>query len=113
MHTSSSGAVYNLKIHLVIVTKYRHKVINREIHQKLQEIFRETCSKWECSLLEFNTELDHLHALIDINPRVTPTTKLSAMVAAPCRLIGGKIQLVARSSHLNPYQTWQQPFQCK
>ncbi len=31
MHKSPRVAVYNLKIHLVVVTKYRYKVINAPI----------------------------------------------------------------------------------
>ena len=87
MHKSSSGAVYSLKIHLVIVTKYRRKVINKEIHQRLKEIFEQTCLKWESECLEFNTEKDHLHALLDLNPKVTPCKLVNNLKTVSSRLI--------------------------
>ncbi len=66
----SGGTVYELSIHLVLVTKYRRKVINANILKRLEEIFTDTCAKWECNLLEFNGEADHVHLLIEINPKV-------------------------------------------
>ncbi|MCC5663466.1 transposase [Nostoc sp. CHAB 5784] len=37
-------AVYSLNIHLVLVTKYRRKVINQSMLLRLQEIFENTCT---------------------------------------------------------------------
>lgn len=70
MQKLSGGTVYNLSIHLVLVTKYRKKVISKAILKRLEEIFTNTCDKWECRLVEFNGEADHVHLLIDINPKV-------------------------------------------
>jgi len=87
MHKSSSGSVYSIKFHLVIVTKYRYKVINDEIHQRLNEIFEATCQKWECECLEFNSELDHVHALLDVNPKVAPSKLVNNLKTVSSRLI--------------------------
>lgn len=37
---------------------------------RLEAIFKDICLKWECELKEFNGEADHVHLLIDINPKV-------------------------------------------
>lgn len=87
MHKSSSGAVYSLKVHLVILTKYRYKVIDQALHQRLEEIFRQTCAKWDCQVQEFNTEADHLHALLDLNPKVTPYKLVNNLKTVSSRLI--------------------------
>ena len=58
MQKLSGGTVYNLSIHLVLVTKYRKKVISKAILKRLEEIFTNTCDKWECRLVEFNGEAD-------------------------------------------------------
>ncbi|MFC0907025.1 transposase, partial [Clostridium sp. MT-14] len=42
---------YSLKYHLVVVTKYRHKCINRDILNRLIEISNNTFNKWNCSIL--------------------------------------------------------------
>jgi putative transposase len=69
MQKLSGGTVYDLSIHLVLVTKYRKKVINAAMLKRLEEIFAETCKKWECELKEFNGEDNHCHLLIAINPK--------------------------------------------
>jgi putative transposase len=62
--------VYSLNYHLVLVTKYKNKCIDKAIFERLQEIFSTTLHKWECKLLEFNGEADHVHLLISTNPKV-------------------------------------------
>lgn len=69
--------VYSLTAHLVLVTKYRRKVINQPILDRLNEIFRNTLEKWDCQLVEFNGEADHVHLLIDYPPH----TQLSKLIA--------------------------------
>jgi putative transposase len=49
-------SVYKLTAHIVFVTKYRKKAINLARLIRLKEIFEETLNKWNCSLVEFNSE---------------------------------------------------------
>jgi putative transposase len=72
--------VYDLNIHLVLVTKYRKKVINRAILTRLQEIFLATCLKWRSTLTDFNGEENHVHLLISYPPDVE-LSKLVSRVA--------------------------------
>ena len=65
---SHFNAVYNLKYHLVLVTKYRRKCITKEILDRLHEILKEQCENWSVQLVEFNGEEDHVHLLIDAHP---------------------------------------------
>lgn len=76
MQKLSGGTVYDLSIHLVLVTKYRKKVIDIAILKRLETIFVDICQKWDCSLVEFNGENNHCHLLIDINPKA----QISALV---------------------------------
>ncbi len=40
---------------------------------RFKEICAELTAKWECELLEFNGEADHVHLLISLNPKVAPS----------------------------------------
>lgn len=62
--------VYDLKYHLVIVTKYRKKCFTEQILERLNEISSELCQKWEIDLIEFGGEADHIHLLIEMNPTI-------------------------------------------
>jgi putative transposase len=53
-------SVYKLTVHVVLVTKYRKKAISEKVLIRLKEIFTDTLIKWECNLVEFNGESDHI-----------------------------------------------------
>ncbi len=80
-------SVYSLTVHIVFVTKYRKKVINVQILEKLNKIFDQTCQKWECELVEFNGEVDHVHLLISFNPKVQLSKFIANLKTVSSRLI--------------------------
>ncbi len=58
---SSGRAVSDLKAHLVLTTKYRRKVFTGEMLKRLHEILYDLRQKWDCKLIEFNGEVDHVY----------------------------------------------------
>lgn len=69
-YKSYSRAVSDLKAHLVLTTKYRRKVINAPMMNRLEEIFETLCQKWGCEVIEFNGESDHAHLLFSYYPQM-------------------------------------------
>ena len=63
-------AYHDLKYHLVLVTKYRKKVINRPILDRLVEIIKTQSIRWDIDIIEANGESDHIHLLIKANTSV-------------------------------------------
>lgn len=57
-------------MHIVLVTKYRKKVITPEILERMGEIFRRLCTTQKCELVEFTGEADHVHLLVDMAPDI-------------------------------------------
>jgi putative transposase len=87
MKSLTGGTVYSLSIHLVFVTKYRKKVIDAAMLNRLKEIFADTCTKWDCELCEFNGEQDHCHLLVEINPKVLISSFANNLKTVSSRLI--------------------------
>ena len=56
--------------HLVIVTKYRRKVLKDEHLDRIKTLFNEICQKQEIELIEFEGEDNHVHLLIQYPPKV-------------------------------------------
>jgi putative transposase len=79
--------VYDLNIHLVLVTKYRKKVINRAMLTRLHEIFDSTCQKWRSTLTDFNGEENHIHLLISYPPDVEVSKLVNNLKTVSSRLI--------------------------
>ena len=80
-------SVYRLNAHIVFVVKYRKKAISEPILSRLQEIFKNTLHKWDCELLEFNGESDHVHLLIDYKPDQPLSTLIGNLKTVSSRLI--------------------------
>lgn len=62
--------VYELHAHIVLVTKYRRKVMSPRVTKLLGDTFREVCERFECELEEFETDKDHAHLLVAYPPKV-------------------------------------------
>ena len=69
-YKSHRHCVYNLKYHLVLVTKYRKKCLTKEMLERLESLVSHICKKWEVGLVEFGGEADHVHLLLDMHPSV-------------------------------------------
>lgn len=67
---SSGRAVSDMKAHLVLTTKYRRKAFTGEMLNRLHEILSDLCQKWNCKLIEFNGEADHIHLLFQYYPQM-------------------------------------------
>ena len=70
----NSHSVYNLNYHLVLVVKYRRKVINNEISNRLKDIFDYVGGEtYGITITEWNSDKDHIHCLL----KAKPNTNLS------------------------------------
>lgn len=67
---SSSHSVFVMHIHLVFVTKFRHRVLRDRHLIRMEEIAREICQGLNCELVEFNGESNHVHLLVNYPPPV-------------------------------------------
>jgi putative transposase len=86
-HKHGFRSVYTLTVHIVFVTKYRRKVISPAMLSRCREIFQETCDKWECTLVEFNGEADHVHLLVNFAPQVQLSKLIANLKTVSSRLL--------------------------
>lgn len=82
---SSSHAVFNIKLHIVLVTKYRRKTLTPELLNYLKEAFADCLTAWRCKLVEFGGESDHIHLLIDIHPALDISVLINNLKTASAR----------------------------
>ena len=84
-HSSSSHAIYSIKLHIVFVTKYRRKTLSAELLDYLRVAFADCLAAWRCTLLEFGGESDHVHLLIDIHPALNLSVLINNLKTASAR----------------------------
>ena len=95
--SSSNNAVYHIALHLVLVTKYRRKVLTPEVLTRCIELVGITCERWGSVAIECNGEADHVHVLIEIPPRVRLSDLVNNMKTVTSRLLRKEFESVRRA----------------
>ena len=85
--TKGRGYVYSIQYHIVWCVKYRHKIITPTIEKSLIVILQKIASDNKFSIIEFNSDLDHIHLLIDCSPQHYIPNIIKALKGVSARLI--------------------------
>ena len=88
---SNAHSVFSLNYHLVLVVKYRRKVINDEISNRAKEIFEYISPKYNITLQEWNHDIDHVHILFKAHPNTEISKFINAYKSASSRLLKKRI----------------------
>ena len=73
--------------HLILCTKYRRKVINDVISERLKQIFLKIMPTYNITLEEWNHDIDHVHVLFRGQPNTEISKFINAYKSASSRLI--------------------------
>ena len=68
---SEAHVKWECKYHVVIIPKYRRKVLYGKIRRQVGEIIRELCRQRGIDLLEGKAMPDHVHIFVDIPPTMS------------------------------------------
>ncbi|MDE3021916.1 MAG: IS200/IS605 family transposase [Pseudomonadota bacterium] len=82
---SGSHAVFNIKLHIVLVTKYRRKTRTPELLEYLETAFGDIPEGWRCRLIESGGKPDHVHLPVDIHPALDIPVLINNLKTASAR----------------------------
>ena len=95
---------YKLTYHLVVVTKYRNKVINKEISNRLEEITKDVMkNNFKSDVLEFNCESDHMHILFEAPPQVQVSKIVNSLKTVTSRRLRKEFEEHISKYYWKPY----------
>jgi putative transposase len=69
-YRKGSHTVYDIKYHIVWITKYRKAVLRGEIGLRLRELIRQTCEAQEVYIEKGHIAVDHVHLLLSVPPNI-------------------------------------------
>lgn len=105
---SNNHSVFAIYFHLILVIKYRKRVINEQISERLKEIFRNIESNYNITLEEWNHDIDHVHILFRSEPNSNISKFINCYKSASSRLI--KKEYPSIRSRLYKEAFWSQSF---
>ena len=70
-YRKSTHAVHDLKVHLVWITKYRYKVLTKEVGYRIRDILRQVCDANDIQIIQGRVSKNHVHLYISYPPRLS------------------------------------------
>ncbi|MEG6569937.1 IS200/IS605 family transposase [Thermoanaerobacterium thermosaccharolyticum] len=70
-YRKSSHATYDLKYHIVWITKYRKPILVGKIAERTRELIRMVCKNNEVEILSGHVSKDHIHILVSAPPHLS------------------------------------------
>ena len=70
-YRKTAHSVYDLKYHIVWITKYRKPVLRGEIAMRLRELVRQTCKTFDVYIISGHVSADHVHLLVSVPPNLS------------------------------------------
>ncbi len=94
---SNNHSVFLMYYHLILVIKYRRKVIDDAISDRLREIFEYIQPNYNIAFQEWNHDRDHVHVLFKAHPNSELSTFINAYKSASSRLIKKEFPIIRKS----------------
>jgi len=70
-YRKTSHSIYDLKVHLVWITKYRKPVMTGELARRVRELIRQICTEMDVEIIRGHVSRDHVHLLVSVPPHVS------------------------------------------
>ncbi|UWD49283.1 IS200/IS605 family transposase [Clostridioides difficile] len=105
---SNNHSVFSLHYHLVMCIKYRRKVIDESISNRLKDIFVDISHNYGVELIEWNHDVDHVHLLFKAKPNTEISKLLNAYKSASSRRIKNEFSIIRK--HLWKEYFWSKSY---
>ncbi len=78
-YRKTTHSTYDIKYHIVWITKYRKPVMIGAIAKRLQEIIRQVCAQNDVQILSGHISKDHVHMLVSVPPHLSASKLVQYM----------------------------------
>ncbi len=81
----SAHCVYDIKYHIVWITKYRKAVLTGQIAKRTRELIRGICKGNDVEILAGHVSKDHVHLLVSVPPHLSASKLVQYVKGATSR----------------------------
>jgi len=74
-----SHVIWHCQYHIVWVPKYRYKVLKSKIGEEVRKTIIVQSERLGCEIVELNVQVDHVHLLIKVPPKVSISALMGVM----------------------------------
>ena len=80
-------SVYDIKYHMIWVTKYRYHILKGEIALRARELIRQTCMSRDVTIIQGSVGKDHVHILVSCPPTIAPAKLVQYIKGRSSRML--------------------------
>jgi len=95
-YRKTSHAVYDIKYHLVWITKYRKPVLHGEVALRLRDLVREICKSMDVEIVKGHVSKDHVHLLVSVPPQLSVSKFVQRLKGKTSRKLLGEYRRLAK-----------------
>ena len=102
-YRKTAHSVYDLKYHIVWITKYRKPIMRGEIGKRVRELIRQTCASLDVYIVKGHVSKDHVHLLVSVPPNLAVSELVKRLKGRSSRLMleeFGELRKVYWGRHL-------------
>ena len=70
-YRKSSHTVYDIKYHIVWITKYRKPILDKGIGERARDLIREICTTNDVEIIKGHVAKDHVHIFVSVPPHLS------------------------------------------
>ena len=78
-YRKASHCVYDLKYHIVWITKYRKPVLTNPVGKRVRDLLRLICTSLDVEVVQGHISRDHIHMLVSVPPYVSVSKLVQRM----------------------------------
>jgi putative transposase len=78
-YRKTAHSVYDIKYHVVWITKYRRKVLKGQVGLRLRDLVRQICAANDVIIISGSVQADHVHLLLSVPPKLSVSKLLQLL----------------------------------
>ena len=71
-YRTSGHAIWDIKYHLIWITKYRYPILRGEVAERARDVIRQICQAREVTIVRGSVSPDLIHLLVSVPPLLSP-----------------------------------------
>ncbi len=95
-YRKTSHSVYDIKFHLVWITKYRKPMLSGVVATRLRELIREICKAMDVEIIKGHVSRDHVHLFVSVPPYHSVIQVMKRIKGKTSRRLLGESRILAK-----------------
>ena len=96
-YRKSSHTVYDIKYHIVWITKYRKQILRADIAHMVRELTREICRSHDVEIMKGNVSRDHVHIFVSVPPHISVSQLVQSIKGKTSRKLLMEFKTLSRA----------------